>query len=534
MRVLALLALGVALTPAGFAQESHALHDLPVIPAELLERPVPLRSGIGRSHDAVTTRSVDAQQFYDQGLSYLHDYVWIEAARSFNQALRLDPKLALAHVGLSVAHGQLNQAAAARRALAQAETLTASVAEHDRRHVAIRRRQLEAEGAPGDLSKAAAYRKSLDEALVDFPGDVELWLQRGMAESPDPADRGQGSVPASVRSYERALTLVPDHFAAHHYLTHAHENSGRIEEALLHGAAYARLAPEVAHARHMHGHDLRRAGRIGEAIEAFEAADRLEREYFNRERIPPQYDWHYEHNLDLLAMSYQYVGQPARAEPLLKTAFGLPTANLVQAFNKREWILFLRSRGRVDEAMAAAAALVAHPHAVVQAIGHIETGHLWLTKNRFAEAAAEANAALRVIKSGVGGAGLLALPFEALQGEFYLRTGQRERGRAMLEAMIEKARVAPGPDEWSQALFTLEAIARAAREAGEWAFAHRVARQMIDHDPAYAGGHYALALAAEREGDRPAAAAEFALAEKYWSRADRDLAELQDIRRRTR
>ena len=228
------------------------------------------------------------------------------------------------------------------------------------------------------------------------------------------------------------------------------------------------------------------------------------------------------------------MGQVVKAEPLLKTAFDLPTGNLVQAFNKREWPLFLAPAAAETRRWGRRRRSSRHPHAVVQAIGHIEMGHLRLTTGRFAEAAAEANAALMVIKSGVGGAGLLALPFEALQGEFFLRTGQRDKGRTMLEAMIEKARAAPGPDEWSQALFTLEAIARTARETGEWALARRVAREMLDHDPAYAGTHYALALVAEHQGDRPTARAEFALAEKYWSSADRDLRELQDIRRRTR
>src|SRR5262249_833752 len=151
-----------------------------------------------------------------------------------------------------------------------------------------------------------------------------------------PADRGQGSVSAAIPYFLHAFTIVADHFAAHHYLTHAYENSGRIHDALLHGAAYARLAPDTPHARHMYGHDLRRVGRIDEAIAEFEAADRLERAYFKTEGIPPEYDWHYEHNLDLLAMSYQYTGRAAKAEALLKEAFGLPTGNLIQAFNKRE------------------------------------------------------------------------------------------------------------------------------------------------------------------------------------------------------
>ena len=87
------------------------------------------------------------------------------------------------------------------------------------------------------------------------------------------------------------------------------------------------------------------------------------------------------------------------------------------------------------------------------------------------------------------GAGLAATPLKALQGEFFLRTGKKEQGRPLLEEAAREVRAAPGPDAWTQALFTLEAIARAAREVGDWDFAAWAARQMLEHDPNYAGSH---------------------------------------------
>jgi len=57
----------------------------------------------------VSTSSPDAQAFYDQGLAYLNSFVWIEAARSFHQALRLDPSLGMAQLGLSDAYVGLQQ-----------------------------------------------------------------------------------------------------------------------------------------------------------------------------------------------------------------------------------------------------------------------------------------------------------------------------------------------------------------------------------------------------------------------------------------
>jgi tetratricopeptide (TPR) repeat protein len=512
-----------------------------VVPQALLERPVSLRTGIGRAHDTASTKSVEAQGFYDQGLAYLHSYVWIEAARSFHQALRIDPGLALAHVGLSYAYIEVNQPTEARQAIERAKALASGnpstfaqgatadkkgLPPHERFHIEARALQMAAEEAPGDKARLAAYRKALDTALAAFPDDVELILKRGVAESPDPADRGQGSVPASIPYFERALKASPNHMGARHYLAHAFENSGRVTEALANAAAYAAQAPEVPHALHMHGHELRRAGRPVEAAAQFEAADKVQREYFAREKIGADLDWHHLHNLDLLAATYQYTGQMKKAEPLLKQSFGLPSNLLVQMVNKREWPAYLLARNRPAEALAAAQVLIAHPNPLVQAAGHVEAGFALLATNRVADGGAASNAALRALKSSPGGQDLVFIGLEALQGEFRLRTAQREQGRKMMESAAQKWRSLPGPDAWSQALFRLEAMARSARAVGDWELAGRMAQLMAEHDPAYFGTHYALALVAQNAGNQPAARREFDLALKAWAAADRDLPEL--------
>jgi tetratricopeptide (TPR) repeat protein len=507
--------------------QAHAHPAPPTTLHELVNRPVPLRTGIGLAHDEVSTSLKRAQAFYDQGLAYLHSFVWLEAARSFNEALRADPKLAMAHLGLTIAYTELNARAAASAALERAKALAPAASDHDRRHIAARTLQVQAEAGPAGLIRLPDYRTALDEALAAYPQDEELWLLRGLAESPDPANRGQGSVAGSIRFYDKALALAPGHFAAHHYLTHAYENTGRIALALAEGATYAKMAPAVPHARHMFAHNLRRAGRIAEAIDEFRAADALETEYFRAESVPVEYDWHYQHNLDLLATSYQYVGQMAKAEALFKTAFAIPSSLVVQEVNKREWPAFLLGRGRAKEALDAALVLAGHRSPLVSAIGHIEAGRARLALAQFKAAADDANAALRLMRGAPEGAGLAATPLKALQGEFFLRTGKPEQGRLLLEEVAREVRAAPGPDAWTQALFTLEAIARAAREVGDWNFAARAARQMIEHDPNYAGSHYALALVAEHNGDAQTARTERALAEKYWRGADAGLMELR-------
>ncbi|HKR40594.1 MAG TPA: hypothetical protein VJU59_13090, partial [Paraburkholderia sp.] len=407
-------------------------------------------------------------------------------------------------------------------------SLAAKADPHVKAHVDARALQMAAEDAPRDTARLAAYRKALDTAIAAFPNDVELLLKRGMAESPDPAERGQGSVLASIPFYERATKS----FAAQHYKAHALENNGRMKEAVEAASAYASQAASVPHARHMHGHELRRTGRITEAIAQFEAADKLQRDYLAREKIAPELDWHHAHNLDLLAASYQYVGQMRKAEALLKQAFSLPTSLLVQAVNKRDYPAFLVGRGRVEEGFKVAQSLTTHPHPVVQATGHIEAGFALLAMNRFGDAATTSNAALRALKIAPDGQGLAVIPLEALQGEFRLRTAQREQGRQGMERAAQKWRALPGPDAWTQSLFRLEALARSARQVGDWSLAARMAQLMLEHDPDYAGTHYALALVAQHDGNAPTARREFDLALKAWANADTDLPELAIARKK--
>src|SRR5258708_2800209 len=137
--------------------------------ASILQRPVPLRDGIGRANERVTTSSAQAQAFYNQGLAYLHSYVWIEAARSFNEALRHDANLAMAYVGLSEALGELGLSAEARDANARAQTLAGAATERERLRVALLAKQLDAAARPDDVSRHMAYRQRLDQVLTTFP-----------------------------------------------------------------------------------------------------------------------------------------------------------------------------------------------------------------------------------------------------------------------------------------------------------------------------------------------------------------------------
>ena len=510
------------------------------VPREILERPVPLREGTGNAQEALGTSSPEAQAFYNQGLNYLHGYVWVEAARSFHQALRADPKLAMAWVGLSFVYSGLEDPEQARRAVAQAESLAATASPREKRRIALRAKQLEAMADPADVARHAAYKKALDDALAIDIGDVDLWLLRGNAEEASAAGRGQRGGAASTAFYHAALRLAPDNAEAHHFLTHSYETIGQIPLALQHGEAYARLAPAIPHAHHMWGHDLRRVGRIDEAIAAFRRTDELEKSYYAAEGIPAEMDWHHVHNLDLLATAYQHKGQMRQAEATMREAAALPPTTDYVEFQQKLLSIFLLGRQRWDEALESSGRLIEGRWTATRAVGHALAGHALLARSRMAEARAALQAAERELLAVPASAAGIAVSrgqvkpwVDTLRGELLVREGASAEGRRVLEDVARTLRALPGPDAWIQALFRLESMARVAREAGQWELAEFMARQMLEHDAAYGGSHLALALVADRAGDREAAAGARAEAARFWRDADPDLPELAMVGRRS-
>ncbi len=510
------------------------------VPEGILERPLPLRAATGNSVDAVTTSSSDARAYYLQGLNYLHGYAWIEGARSFNVAIHLDPDLAMAHWGLSRIYSGLDDHAGAVSEATRARELSKAASAREQRRIALRVQQLESISDLGNQALFAAYKQAIDRAIAADIDDVELWLIRGNAEEPTAAGRGQRGGAASTAFYQEALRLAPQNGAAHHYLTHSYENLNQISRALEHGEVYARIAAGIPHAHHMWGHDLRRVGRLDEAIAAFSRTDELEKAYYAAEKIPAELDWHHVHNLDLLATSYEHKGQMRRAESLLREAAATKPVTEYQTYNQKSLTVFLLGRQRWRDALTASQALTKASGAATRVVGHSLAGHAWLGLKDSKAASRELGSAEKELGNVPALVGGIAVPrssvqpyIDALRAETLLRDGKLQEGRALMMDVQARLRALPGPDAWTQALFRLEAFARVARDVGDWELADYTARQMIEHDAAYGGSHLAAALVARERGEVEIAQREAAEARKYWQDADADMKELAELRDRS-
>lgn len=515
---------------AGGPQAGHEGHQgMGPVPREILERPVALRTGIGTLHQKVSTSSQEAQAFYDQGLAYAHSYVWIEAIRSFHQALRLDPNLAMAYLGLTDAYIGMQDPTTARAAFQRAQELAPRLNKYEQMWVAIRGHELEYLESDVDPEKYVTYLRSISDALKVNPNDPWLWIQRGLADEGSPLTHGQAGGVDTIAFYRAAIALAPDNFAAHHYYAHTLENLGRTKEALDESAIYLRMAPAIPHAHHMHGHELMRLGRTAEAIAEFLKTKSLEEEYYRTENIPSRYDWHHAHNLQLLAMSYQSLGQMKAAEAAFREAFAVPAYTDFLEFNRKAWPEFLLARGRCEEALRASQELTKSPWPVARLAGYTLAGEALFAMDRPKEAQDELSLAEQETEH-VPVSFVARSPFPSiLRAEFFLRDNKTEEAEALLQDIVKMSLAPPGPDAWSAARFELEAIAKTARESGDWSLSESIAKAMIQHDSTYAGGYFALGLAEEHAGHSAQAREQFAAAEKFWSKADKDLPELRRI-----
>ena len=530
-RKIALVVLGLLTGAISQAQQSpHAGHsDTGPVPPEILQRPVALRTGIGELHEKVSTHSPEAQSFYDQGLSYLHSYVWIEAARSFHQALRLDPNLAMAYLGLTDAFIGLQDVATAHATFERAKALEKGMSERERAWLSIRESELQFLEDTDSPNGYGAYRKAINDALKANPNDAWLWIQRGLADEGNPFTHGQAGGVDALAFYRTSLALAPGNLAAHHYCAHAYENMGRLKDALGESALYARMAPAIPHAHHMHGHALMRASRTEEAIGEFLKTKELEESYYRSEKIPARYDWHHAHNLTLLAMSYQSLGQMKSAEALFHETFSSSAYTDFLEYNRKCWPEFLISRERYQEALLAARELTKSEWSLARLAGHTLAGQALLGMGSVADAKEEMTLAERETE-GLPPRAIAVLPYPtALRANILLQQKNTAEGEPLAMEVAKSIQAMPGPDAWMAAVFELESIAQSARNAGDWELAGFLARQMILHNPNYAGGHFAYGLAAEHAGKLAEARQAFAAAEKLWGKADKGLPELEQI-----
>lgn len=308
MRILAHFLCGVLLCAVTVAQE-HASHGQ--------THPVTLVTGLGDLHHPVSTKNAQAQQFFDQGLRFIYAFNHDEAARSFQHAVELDPKLAMAYWGVAEAVGpnyndpaDPNRYKQAHEAVQKAVALSPTASSSDQAYIQALAKRFPAD-PNSDLKKAAEdYRDAMRQVATDFPDDLDaatLFAEAGMNLHPWGLWHVDGTPEAGTDEIVSALESVikrdPNHLGAVHYYIHAVEASNSPERALAGANRLAELAPGAGHIVHMPAHIYIRTGDYEAAVKTNQEAAEVDRAYIRATGAQGIYPMmYYSHNLHFIAM----------------------------------------------------------------------------------------------------------------------------------------------------------------------------------------------------------------------------------------
>jgi tetratricopeptide (TPR) repeat protein len=311
-RVLTLLALVFALSAPSFAQE-HSDH---VAPAKA--KSATLMTGYGNWHHTVSTKNAQAQAFFNQGLRQIYAFNHDEAARSFQRASELDPKLAMAYWGVAEAVGpNYNDPASqdrfvqAHEAIAKAETLASDASESDRAYIAALAKRFPSDPKSDLRAAAEQYRDAMRDVVKRFPDDLDaatLFAEAGMNLHPWGLWRADGTPEQGteeiVATLESVIRREPNHLGAIHYYIHTVEASNSPERALAGADRLAQLAPAAGHIVHMPAHIYIRTGDYQAALQTNQKAALVDQAYIKAGAAQGIYSMmYYSHNLHFIAMA---------------------------------------------------------------------------------------------------------------------------------------------------------------------------------------------------------------------------------------
>jgi tetratricopeptide (TPR) repeat protein len=280
-------------------------------------KPATLMGGLGTLHHPVSTSNAQAQQFFDQGLRLIYAFNHDEAARSFQRAADLDPKLGMAYWGVAEAVGpNYNDPASDERfavahdAIQKAVDLSAGASPVEQAYIHAMALRFPVDPKADRRQATETYHDAMREVVKNFPDDLDaatLFAEAGMNLHPWGLWHKDGTPEAGteeiVATLESVIKREPNHMGAVHYYIHSVEASTSPERALAGANRLAAMAPGAGHIVHMPGHIYIRTGDYAAAVKTNEAAAIADRAYIKASGGQGLYSMmYYSHNLHFIAM----------------------------------------------------------------------------------------------------------------------------------------------------------------------------------------------------------------------------------------
>ena len=286
-----------------------------------------------------------AQKFIEQGIAQLHGFWYLEAERSFRQAAKEDPELAIAYWGMTMANA--NNTSRARGFIDKAmELRKTNTSKRETLYIEALDRLIpkpkkddkkpDREAEREDKKKRTErYLSDMERMLHDFPDDVEaralLALQLWLAERSGVKITSRYAVNALLGEVFTANPMHP----AHHYRIHLWDSKDSAERVVDTAVRCGFSWPGIAHNWHMGGHIFAQLGRHYDAAWQQEASARVDHAHMQRAWLLPDEIHNFAHNNEWLTRSLRHQGRVTESVELAKNMIELPRHPDLNSLEKR-------------------------------------------------------------------------------------------------------------------------------------------------------------------------------------------------------
>ena len=483
---------------------------------------------LGAYSRTITTKSAEAQVWYDRGLNWVFGFNHAEAIKCFGKALEHDPSCAMAQWGIAYAAGpnynlpwHLYDPAGKAQALAAAyDAMQAALTLADRATLveqalirALPARYPQREPIEDQSEWDKAYTKVMRKVFADFRGDLDVacvFAEAIMNETPwkmwdlptGGVAEGAGTKEA-VELLEGLFAKVPaswDHPGLLHLYVHLMEMSPFPQRALRAGDRLRELVPDAGHLIHMPTHIDVLCGNYRDVLVYNHKAIAVDRKYLAREGAMNVYSLYRTHNHHFAIYGAMFLGQYT---PALKAAQELidttpeellripspPMADFIEGYipmKQHVLVRFGKWREIIDQELPKDRDLYCSTTAMMlyaKGVAHSILGEIAEAERAraaFREAKARVPETRRVHNNKV--VDLLAVADEMLTGELEYRRGNFDIAFAHLRRSVELDDALPYDEPWGWMQPTRHALGALLLEQGRVTEAEAVYRSDLGYD----------------------------------------------------
>ena len=508
---------------------------------------IPIYGDLTKYHRSVTTRSAEAQEYFDQGLVLYYGFNHEAAIKSFQQAIALDSTCSMAWWGQAISVGpNINNPvmdslakAAAWETILKAQNYKTFASPLEKMLIEALSERYAWPAPENRKHLDSAYASAMREVYLAYPDDPDvgvLYADALMNLSPWDYWTHDGSPQPGtteiVQALEHILSLVPNHPGACHFYIHTMEASPTPELALAAADSLRNRVPGAGHLVHMPSHIDIRLGHYKESIEANQKAIRADSIWAPSGGF---YTIYRAHNYHFLAYSAMFDGQKELALQAADSMIRKVPMEMVMAFpDFLDGFMAVPIHVKVRFGMWQEILDEPKPPSelsLTTAFWHYGRAVAFAALGMVAEAEAENDSLIRAydhvpdsrLIGNNTGKTVLDIGVMMAQGELEYRKGNYDQAFALLRQAVVKDDELKYDEPWGWMMPVRHALGALLVEQGRYEEAETVYKKDLQMHPENGWALKGLASCYKSAGRDEEAAYTEALFRKAWSRSDTPL-----------